>query len=148
VAAVGPVFRCLESRVEEVDEAEAWVRQFAGGQGFDESDQYFIGLAVREVLVNAIKHGNRFDLAKKVGLVLGGAPGELVVEVSDEGAGFRLEDVPDPKAVENLDRRSGRGLLLARRIMDEISVQRLEPVGTRVRLVKRVASPGDERDQM
>lgn len=148
MAAVGPVFRSLESRVEEVDEAEAWVRQFAGGQGFDESDQYFIGLAVREVVVNAIKHGNRFDLAKKVGLALSGGPGELVVEVSDEGAGFLLEEVPDAKAAENLERRSGRGLLLARRIMDEISVQRLEPAGTRVRLVKRLASTVADRDQM
>ncbi|MBN8729428.1 MAG: ATP-binding protein [Acidobacteria bacterium] len=144
----GPVFRSLESRVEEVDEAEAWVRQFAAGQGFDESDQYFIGLAVREVVVNAIKHGNRFDLSKKVGLTLGGAPGELVVEVSDEGEGFLLEEVPDAQVAENLERRSGRGLLLARRIMDAISVHALEPAGTRVRLVKRVAAPGADRDQM
>lgn len=141
MAAVGPVFRSLESRVEEVDEAEAWVRQFAGGQGFDESGQYFIGLAVREVLVNAIKHGNRFDLAKKVGLALGGAPGELVVEVSDEGAGFLLEEVPDAQAAENLERRSGRGLLLARRIMDELTVMPAIPVGTRVRMVKHASSP-------
>jgi anti-sigma regulatory factor (Ser/Thr protein kinase) len=57
-----PIFSStLQSRIELVDDAEESVRRFAQDVGFEESDQYFIGLAVREMLINAIEHGNRFD---------------------------------------------------------------------------------------
>ena len=128
----------LDSVVESVDGAEESVRRFAQEAGFEESDQYFIGLAVREILINAIKHGNRFDQNKKVGLRLATNNGDLTIEVTDQGEGFRIESVPDPHLPENLERRSGRGIAMAVAIMDEFSVGKNSPGGTHVRMVKRL----------
>lgn len=128
----------LESTAEAVDIGEEAVRRFTLEAGFDESDQYFIALAAREVLVNAIKHGNGFDPNKKVTVRMSTTPESMILEVSDEGEGFRLDHVPNPGAPENRERRSGRGLAIALAIMDEFSVDRIEPHGTHVRMSKRL----------
>jgi serine/threonine-protein kinase RsbW len=128
----------FDSRIESVDVAEEAVRRFALEAGFDESNQYFIGLAAREILMNAVKHGNGFDRNKKVSVRLSRDAGSLTIEVSDEGGGFQLESVPDPKAPENVNRRSGRGLAIALAIMDEFGVDRNSPGGTHIRMMKRI----------
>lgn len=134
-----PVFSStFESRVESVDEAEESVRRFAQDVGFEESDQYFIGLAAREILINAIKHGNRFDRNKKVGLRLSQNGEDFTIEVTDQGDGFRIESVPDPHLPENRERRSGRGITIALAVMNEFSVDRNHPNGTHIRMVKRL----------
>jgi serine/threonine-protein kinase RsbW len=115
------------------------VRRYAETAGFAEPDQYFIGLAFREIFINAMKHGNGFDATKQVVVHLSCEGGKFCIEVIDEGAGFRLEDVPDPRADENLERRSGRGLVMAMGVMDELVVEAHAPVGTHVRMSKHLA---------
>jgi serine/threonine-protein kinase RsbW len=127
----------LESAIESVDRGEELVLRFLEEAGFATSDDDLIGLAVREVLINAIKHGNRFDPNKKVRLRLSKSGALLSIEVDDEGPGFRLKDVPDPCASENRERRSGRGLALAAGIMDELVVEDRSPHGALIRMVKR-----------
>jgi serine/threonine-protein kinase RsbW len=128
----------LDSVVESVDGAEESVRRVAREAGFEESDEYFIGLAVREILINAIKHGNRFDPNKKVGLRVSQSGRELTIEVADQGEGFQVESVPDPRLPENLERGSGRGIAMALAIMDEFSVDKNTSGGTHVRMMKRL----------
>ena len=126
----------LESRLESVEEFEEMVRNFSREAGFEEEDQYFLALAAREIVINAIKHGNRFDASKKVEVQLAIEGGRLVIEVRDQGDGFRLEEVPDPHAPENLHRHSGRGVAMAIGIMDEFFVDKNRPTGTHVRMSK------------
>ena len=126
----------IESRIESVDAAEERVRRFASDSGVEEEDQYFISLAAREILINAVKHGNHFDRNKKVLLRLIKTSDSMAIEVTDEGDGFQVEGVPNPHAEENRERRSGRGLALAMAIMDEFVVTKKLPHGTHVRMVK------------
>jgi serine/threonine-protein kinase RsbW len=128
----------LDSVVEAVEDAETSVCRRALEAGFSESEQFFIGLAVREILVNAIKHGNSFDPKKKVGFQISREGDELIVEVTDQGEGFEVESVPDPRLPENLSRLSGRGIAMAQGIMDEFSVDRTSSGGAHVRMVKRL----------
>ncbi len=130
----------FDSRVESVDVAEEFVRNFSQDIGFEESDQYFIGLAAREIIVNAIKHGNHFDRTKKVSIRLSKDGGGLTIEVDDEGDGFKIENVPDPRQAENQARRSGRGITIALAIMDEFFVEKHIPHGTHIRMIKRFAT--------
>ena len=127
----------LDSRIESADAAEEALHRIAQAAGFAESDYYFIGLAVREVVMNAVKHGNRFDPKKKIGLRIFFENRELVVEIGDEGEGFSVDNVPDPLAPENRVRGSGRGVLIAKNTMDEFRVIR-SAEGTRVRMLKRL----------
>ena len=85
-----------------------------------EKDIFCIKLALEEALVNAIKHGNQMDRSKKVQIRFRIDADRFECQISDEGPGFDPEDVPDPTAVENLERPCGRGLMLMRYYMNEV----------------------------
>lgn len=126
----------LESRIENVDRAEAAAEEVARVAGFDEDEQHHIAMAVREITVNAITHGNQLDAAKKVRLDFSVSPAGLIIEVRDEGQGFDASKLPDPLAPDNLLRQSGRGIFLARAFMDELDLKNLRH-GLEVRMAKR-----------
>lgn len=126
----------LSSTLESVDEAENMVLRLAGEAGFHEEDLHKVAMAVREAMVNAVVHGNRYNLKKTVHLTVSEDQGKLVITIVDEGEGFEKVELPDPLAEENLLRQSGRGLLLIQAFVDEFHVRRLDPpLGTEVQLV-------------
>ena len=129
----------LESTLDSVDAAETSVLQVAEEMGFREEELHQIGMAVRESMVNAVVHGNRYSARKKVHLSVMKSPDRLTVVVADEGEGFNLNSLPDPLAEENLLRQSGRGLLLIQAFVDEFQVRRGQLAGTEVRMVKYLA---------
>ncbi len=126
----------LESSLESVDLAEGAVLREAGALGFDDDDLHKIGIAVRECLVNAVVHGNRYNARKKVRVKVSRTADRIAISIADEGEGFDPSAVPDPLANENLLRFSGRGIMLMRAFMDEFEVSLREPNGTEVRMVK------------
>jgi len=137
----------------------------------DEADVTRIGVALEEALINALYHGNL-----QVGSDLRGGDDQayyaLVTErcretpfrdrrihvsakltrdeaifvIRDEGKGFDLSRLPDPDDPSALERASGRGLLLMRAFMDDVSY---DPTGSVVTLVKRrkadALSPAKEK---
>jgi len=133
------VDQVLDSTLESVDVAEEAVLREAKELGFDEDDLHRIGMSVRECMVNAVVHGNRYNARKKVRLTITRAPDRLAIVIADEGEGFDLNSLPDPLANENLLRHSGRGLLLIQAFMDEFQMRAREPKGTEVKMVKYVA---------
>ncbi|MBL9091190.1 MAG: ATP-binding protein [Planctomycetaceae bacterium] len=80
-------------------------------------DIFGVHLALEEALVNAVKHGNRMDETKFVHVVCRLSPEKLYVQIRDEGPGFKLEEVPDCTDDENLEKCSGRGIMLMRNFM-------------------------------
>jgi serine/threonine-protein kinase RsbW len=134
------VERFLDSTLESVDSAEALALAVAERAGFDEDDLMKIGLAVRESMVNAVVHGNRYNAHKKVRFQAAHRGARFTVRIADEGEGFDVAKLPDPLAPENLMRTSGRGIFLIRSFMDEFEMKRLEPGGTEVTLVKYTVS--------
>lgn len=80
-----------------------------------------IEVALREALLNAIKHGNREDPYKRVCVTTRcSADGEVLITVQDEGQGFDPRTVPDPTAPENRLFTHGRGIYLMKTLMDEV----------------------------
>ncbi len=134
----------LDSNLGSVDHAEELVVNAADRMGFDDEDQHKIGIAIRECMVNAVAHGNRYSAKKKVRLQVWTDSGKLIVHIGDEGNGFEAVAVPDPLAQENLLKHSGRGLLMIQAFMDEFIVRKREPAGTEVRLVKRLPAKSSE----
>jgi len=126
----------LDSTLDSVDTAENQVLRVAEEIGFPEDDLHQIGMAVRETMVNAVVHGNRYNARKKVHLTVSGARNHLTIVIRDEGEGFEREMIPDPLAEENLLKQSGRGLLLIQAFVDEFEIRRRQPKGTEVRMVK------------
>lgn len=128
----------LESTLESVDHAEDLVMRTAREMGFDEDQQHEIGISLRECMVNAVVHGNRYNVRKKVHFSVAHTPERLEIVIGDEGDGFDSAKLPDPLAEENLMRQSGRGVLMMQAFMDEFQVSRRDPRGTEVRMVKYV----------
>jgi serine/threonine-protein kinase RsbW len=128
----------LDSTLQTVDKAEELVLRVAAELGFDEDDANQIGMAVRECMVNAVVHGNRYNKNKKVHLQIERSTEALVVTIGDEGEGFDINSLPDPLSPENLLKQSGRGLLLVRAFMDEFDLHPRPGGGTEVRLVKKL----------
>ncbi len=128
----------LDSTLQSVDQAEALAIREAAKIGFEEEDQQQIGMAIRECMVNAVVHGNRYSKNKKIHLDIERSKESLVVTIGDEGEGFDLNSLPDPLAPENLLRQSGRGILLIRAFMDEFDLHPRHGGGTEVRLVKNL----------
>jgi serine/threonine-protein kinase RsbW len=129
--------RDFDSTLESVDEAESAIFSAGEQEGFDEDDLHKIGMAVRECMVNAVVHGNRYNVNKRVHVQVTSSSDSLTVKISDQGEGFEPSDVPDPLAEENLLRHSGRGVFLIRAFMDEVQFRKLSPNGTEVTLVKK-----------
>jgi len=102
-------------RVQEEIEAALKAEQYS------EKDIFGIKLALEEALVNAIKHGNCLDRGKTVRVHYRVHAEQFDVLIADEGPGFDPADVPDPTALENLERPCGRGLMLMRYYMSEVS---------------------------
>src|ERR1700693_5286543 len=88
--------RLLDSTLESVDEAEELALQEAEKAGVPEDDLHKSAMAVRESMVNAVVHGNRYNAHKKVRLSLSKTPEEFVVKIADQGEGFDYENLPDP----------------------------------------------------
>src|SRR5438128_3209803 len=109
----------LDSTLDSVDIAERAALDLARESGFGEEDLDRIGRSVRECMVNAVVHGNRYNSKKKVRLSLSRTPQRLTIRIADQGEGFDPVDVPDPVAGDNLLRQSGRGVFLMKTFMDE-----------------------------
>lgn len=83
--------------------------------------RFAIKLALEEAIVNAIKHGNQLDPAKKVTIEASVTDKQTLLTVEDEGPGFERGSVPDPRDPENLCKASGRGILLIESYMHQVT---------------------------
>jgi CheY-like chemotaxis protein len=127
---------------------------------FDETEQTRIGMALREALANAVEHGNLEASSKlreddetvyhrllaerrqqppyrdrRVYVAAEESRTGVTYAIRDEGPGFDPSTLPDPTDPANLERVSGRGLLLIHAFMDEV---RHNPTGNEITMIKRV----------
>jgi len=115
--------------------------------GLDEDAMHWVSVAIRESVINAIKHGNRNDSSKRVFVEFGTSMGEvpeLSIRVRDQGEGFDPELVANPLDPENLLKSSGRGIFLIRNFMDDVQLRRAPEGGMEISMLKRAQpAPAD-----
>jgi serine/threonine-protein kinase RsbW len=111
----------LVHRTSEVKPMCDMVAEAMESAGYSKQDRFAVRLALEEAAVNAIKHGNHGDQAKTVRIAFRLDPEQVLLTVEDEGPGFDPQRVADPLSPDNIDRSSGRGLLLMRHYMTWIS---------------------------
>ena len=119
------------------------------GIGLDEDSSHWVSVAIRESVINAIKHGNRNDETKRVFVDFEtstpAAGSALTIRVRDQGEGFEPEEVADPLAPENLLKSSGRGIFLIRNFMDDVRLQKVPQGGMEISMTKRVQPQTEAR---
>ncbi len=126
----------LDSTLESVEKIEHLVLEHAQRAGFCGISLEQIGLAVHETAANAVFHGNRESIQKKVLLDICATANQLRIVITDEGNGFDPATLPDPLAPEEMFRERGRGIYLTRALMDEYHVKSGTNGGSEVTLVK------------
>jgi len=87
---------------------------------FGKDDIFAVHLTLEEAFLNAVKHGNKMDPAKKVKVDYSVGSDKIEIRVTDEGNGFEPESVADPRFGEGLYEPGGRGLLLMNSYMDTV----------------------------
>ena len=142
----GTVMLQIHSQFEMLDFVQIVSDRLGQMAGMDDDTIHWIGVAVRESVINAIKHGNREDYRKMVTVEFTftptAQPAQLIVRVLDQGAGFDPGEIADPLAPENLLKSSGRGIFFMRSFMDDVSLRRASEGGMEVRMVKNLSSGG------
>ena len=122
----------IPSDLRSAKETERAILREVRAGGFDEDHAFAIKLALEEALTNAIKHGNRLDKSKTVTVRYAISSRQAEIVVTDQGSGFSPDQVPDPTTDENIQRSSGRGILLMRASMARIDYTR---AGNEVRMI-------------
>jgi serine/threonine-protein kinase RsbW len=136
----------LPSTFELLDLVQLVSDRLTGMAGLDEDAAHWVGVSVRESVINAVKHGNRESEDKQVTVNFNLIPTsdaqqyEFIVEVLDEGEGFEPESIGNPLDPENILKSSGRGIFFMRNFMDDVTIARRPEGGMAVRMSKRVAS--------
>jgi serine/threonine-protein kinase RsbW len=126
----------VASRLDMLEVVQTVLAHLASLVGFDEDASHYLSVAVRESVVNAIKHGNRLDETKRVRIEFTTRPEALEMEVRDEGKGFDPGSIADPLAPENLLKAEGRGIFFMRSFVDSVDYSFPSEGGTVVRLRK------------
>ena len=129
----------ISSRFENIELVQVIAEHLCENAGVDEDGSHWVGMAVREAVANAIKHGNKLDVRKKVNATFDLRGSELEIKVSDEGTGFDPEKVSDPLNPQNLMKTSGRGIFYMKTFMDRIDYSFQPGGGTLLVMTKDLA---------
>jgi len=129
----------ISSRFENIELVQVIAEHLCENAGVDEDGSHWIGMAVREAVANAIKHGNKLDVKKKVNATFELAGYELEITIQDEGQGFDPEKVSDPLNPQNLMKTSGRGIFYMKTFMDHVSYTFNSDGGTSLVMTKNLA---------
>jgi serine/threonine-protein kinase RsbW len=102
-----------------------------------ENDKLQLTLAVEEVCANLIIHSHGCNAKDHIDLEVKESPGKLIFEITDQGKAFNLLDyeIPDLIKVKGEKRKGGLGIILVKKIMDEIEFESTKGTNT-CRLIK------------
>lgn len=110
----------LKSDLSELAKADELLQTLISKYNISEQVGDSVQLLLSEAVTNAILHGNKMDPKKNVLLDANVEGNKLEFSITDEGDGFKPEEVPDPLNEENLLKTSGRGLYLMREYADGV----------------------------
>lgn len=118
---MGQPFKVKEKLSSEIKKIIPFATRIAGKvlalTGSDE-DAFNVKLALEEALTNAMRHGNALNAALKVSITIQADEQKIVMDVHDQGKGFDYERLPDPTTAGFVNKPSGRGVFLMRKLMD------------------------------
>ena len=110
----------IESKVSNLRIVENAIDEATNEMGISQDNYGKILVSTLEAVNNAILHGNQSNPDKIVEVEIVFKGNEIKIIVTDEGLGFRPDEVPDPTVAENIEALNGRGVYLISRLADKI----------------------------
>lgn len=111
----------IESNLAEVTTVQNEIIPQVEQANFTNEAVFAIRLALDEAVSNAIRHGNAGDPSKTVTVKYSVEPKRVTITVCDQGGGFCPDELPDPTKAENICEPHGRGVMLIRAYMTEVT---------------------------
>lgn len=115
-----PVYLQFISYYEEMDKAIGTILSNMDAFGYPDDTIRNMKIALTELLVNAILHGNKKDFSKSVAIGHIVTSTKAVISILDDGDGFNPGNLQDPTLPENLTKDSGRGLFIVKHYIDQM----------------------------
>ena len=112
----------IDSKIENLRLVEKFIDNISAEMQLSNQIYGNLMITVLEAANNAIVHGNKLEQNKKVNILLKKEPDFIEIYIKDEGNGFDYENVPDPTAPENIEKITGRGLFLMRKLSDGLEL--------------------------
>lgn len=122
----------IRSEIKNLRIVEKIVDDISAEMGINSNYYGKIMVSTMEAVNNAIIHGNKSDINKEVEIEFEYKGMDLKVSVEDEGNGFNYNEIPDPTLPENIEKLTGRGVFLMRKLADEV---RFNEKGNKVTLI-------------
>jgi serine/threonine-protein kinase RsbW len=110
----------IESDINSLRVVENVIDETTNEIGITQDNYGKILVSAMEAVNNAIVHGNKSDPGKKVDIEITFKSNNLSIKITDEGSGFRPEEVKDPTTPENREELNGRGIFLMSHLADKI----------------------------
>lgn len=112
----------ITSKLENLLLVERLVEDLCSFLGISEQISGNILISLTEAVNNAIVHGNKNNPEKTVTIQYQVKPNCIVFSVKDEGNGFNVASVPDPTLPENIEKLSGRGIFIMKKLSDTFEI--------------------------
>jgi anti-sigma regulatory factor (Ser/Thr protein kinase) len=116
----------ISSSRNKIREVEALMVKANKEFGLSDGDYGKAMIAITEMVMNAIVHGNKEDESKLVKVNVEIDEKQMKIVIEDEGTGFIIADIPDPTEIQNLLESHGRGVYIAKALVDKLEYKHNE----------------------
>ena len=109
----------------------------------DDNTVFDLKVIINELVLNAIKHGNKGDIQKEVAIMAGVTKDNfLFIIVEDEGEGYKLNFNYNPRYLEGITeicdmKETGRGILIVKSLCDKV---KLNNRGNKIVVLKKLTA--------
>jgi len=125
------------SKRNNINEVEALMVQANKVFGLSDDEYGKAMIAITELVMNAIVHGNKEDESKSVKVCIEIEEKLMKIVIEDEGKGFAISEIPDPTEIEHLLDSHGRGVYIAKALVDKLEYKHNERGSEFTLLIKK-----------
>ncbi|MCK5126119.1 MAG: ATP-binding protein [candidate division Zixibacteria bacterium] len=126
----------IPSSTDFLADVDKYLEEKFSDAGVDPSIMTDVAISVSELVNNAIIHGNKSDMTKRVDIRFSVTDTVLKVIIIDEGEGFDADTVENPIDDDNLLKEVGRGIFIVKSFVDDVQITAGSEGGTRVEITK------------
>lgn len=127
----------ISSDLDNLKKVEKFNQKICDQVGLSDEQSDNMAIAITELAINSIMHGNKEDKKKKVTFHAVLKDDRIEVSILDEGGGFDPQELPNPTNPQNIWKEHGRGIFLVQHLIDEVNFEKT-PRGMKITLTEYI----------